>query len=170
MLTYFRYANRLSMFLRSCFYDVFRFKIAFIINSLSRTPHLVLYKKTDVILIVSQTMFIFDLIVHKMEQALLDVFEIFLLNPNISIRLIVQQPARNDLRRKWVSKLSTSESIWGGVYIPHKMETQRSLSFFRETNSQTVVCILCMVVHVYFTQQAACDWQGDISLRHYLSV
>ena len=35
--------------------------------------------------------------------------------------------------------LSTSESIWGGVYMPHKMDTQGHSAIFRATNSQAVL-------------------------------
>ena len=64
----------------------------------------------------------------------------------------------------YIVLLSSSESIWGGVYMPYKMDTHGYLAIFRETNSQTVV--------VYPMQDSApiyhpagrnltCNWQGD---------
>ena len=43
---------------------------------------------------------------------------------------------KGDYTDVWIiKKLSTSESIWGGVYMPHKMDTQDHLAIFRESSS-----------------------------------
>ena len=51
--------------------------------------------------------------------------------------------------------LSTSESIWGGVYMPHKMDTQGQSAIFRKTKPlSNCGAFPEKTVHLYSTQQA----------------